>query len=150
MRRSPKKYLVVLTLALGVAGEAPTPRSHSDIVYNEAKATFDLVLRKTMDDAGERVPSFSSKAVPAWAGSVAALEAFYSRQDKEIGVLTAAYRRSWTYRVPTAVAGREWDSIGEKELIVEIVNAPPGVAWEGVKKNGLIQKRSPVVWPGPN
>lgn len=116
----------------------------SETVYNETKLIFDLVLRRAMDEPNEIVPEFSSRAVPAWARGANALEEFYPPRSKQIRSIMASYQRPWTYRVAANVVGRSFDAIHDREVVIEVVGAPTGVAWEGVQKNGLIKRRALV------
>lgn len=144
--------LVALSLATpaggGIQSESPSQRSVTrTIIDREARNLFGLVAQRTLENNGEIVVAFSSKAPPAWAANSSALDAFFGAAPNHPGKsILESYGRAWTYRVPASAVGKSWDSLKDTDVIIEIVGAPSYITVEGVMKSGL-KKRKPTMPP---
>ena len=111
----------------------------ADGIRSEATVVCDLVVRRSLEDNGDVMVVFSTKAVPAWAKDKAAIEAVYGGPTALSKVVLDSYEQPWNHRVPAGIVGKRWDAIADDQIILEVVDLPSYVPCLGVTKEGLIK-----------
>src|SRR5947209_4521041 len=99
--------------------------------FNEEMAELEGLKTLILDQAYRSgstavIPSFDSKALPAWASSEAALSVGRgaARGHAAWVLVSKAAAAPWRYQVPSTLAGKAFDSLAPSSTLVQVLNAP--------------------------
>lgn len=132
-------------LCLTLATHSCQSRNYEEQVRVEIKVLEQLVRRKATFSQDDKVLAFSTQNPPAWAQNATSL-AIVMNDELVIGELMLDLMHGqWEYRVPAAIVGRPWSSLGDNEVILEVIGAPSEAGISGIRKNRQLARVLPPV-----
>lgn len=133
-------------LVLGVLASSCQPTGHDN---PDARIRSDLavlevfLIEKALDHNNSVWPEFSSHSLPAWADTLGEVQAILDQDPDYAITVQKTFSSPAEYRVPAAVANRNWNQINDEEIIIEVVDGRPDSTILGIRKDGTTVRTSP-------